>query len=137
MGIAPESWPGRYQRLIRTSNKYLLNPLMLRLAGKPYWYASTVQHIGRRSGKRFSTPVVADRVGGEVFIPLPYGSDVDWLRNVMASGEATLVHKGETLHLAAPELIDSARALPLLHSDRQRTFKRINIRHFLRMRIAA
>lgn len=135
MGIAPETWPDRYQTLIRTSNKYVLNPLMLLLAGKPYWYASVVQHTGRRSGKRYSTPVVADRVGGEVLIPLPYGSDVDWVRNVMAAGEATLVHKGETIEVAAPELIDAAKALPLLHSDRQSTFKRIRIKRFLRMRI--
>ena len=136
MGIAPETWPDRYQKLIRTWNRYVLNPLMLPLAGKPYWYASVIRHTGRRSGKHFSTPVVADRVGGEVLIPLPYGTNVDWVRNVMAAGEATLVHKGETLDVVSPELIDSAKALPLLHSDRRRTFERVRIRHFLRMRVA-
>ena len=34
MGIAPESWPAPFRTAIRTSNKYLLNPLMMRLAGK-------------------------------------------------------------------------------------------------------
>ena len=90
MAVAPESWPSPLQRLIRTSNKYLLNPLMLRLAGKRFWYASVVEHVGRRSGKRFSTPVVADRVGDDLYIPLPYGTQVDWVRNIPTAGRATV-----------------------------------------------
>lgn len=136
VGIAPESWPGPFQRLIRTSNKYVLNPLMMRLAGKRYWYASVVQHTGRRSGKRYSTPIVADRVGDRVIVPLPYGTQVDWVRNVLTAGEATVVRQGETYHVVAPELISSTQALPLLPRDRRRTFERVEIGHFLRARIA-
>lgn len=136
MGIAPESWPAPFQTLIRTSNKVFLNPLMLRLAGQRYWYASVVRHTGRRSGKQYSTPVVADRVGDHVIIPLPYGTQVDWVRNVLTAGEATVICRGETYSVVAPELIDSTEALPLLPHDRRRTFERVEIRHFLRARIA-
>ena len=136
MGIAPESWPTPFRSLIRTSNKYLLNPIQLRLAGKRYWYASVVEHTGRRSGRQFSTPVVADRVGDDLLIPLPYGTQVDWVRNVLTAGRATVVHKGERLAVDAPELIDSTQALPLLPRDRRRTFERVSIGHFLRARIA-
>lgn len=135
MGIAPESWPAPFQTLIRTSNKYLLNPLMLRLAGRRWWYASTLQHTGRRSGKRYSTPIVADRVGDRLLIPLPYGTQVDWVRNVLSAGEATVVSQGLTFHTASPELIDSTQALPLLPRERRRAFERIQIGHFLQMRI--
>jgi len=137
MGFAPESWPTPFRTLIRTSNKYLLNPLMLRLAGKRYWYASVIEHTGRRSGRRYSTPVVADRVGGYFVIPLPYGTSVDWVRNVLTAGEADLVSKGQTYHVVAPELIDSTQALPELPRERRRTFERISVGHFLRARIAA
>jgi deazaflavin-dependent oxidoreductase (nitroreductase family) len=136
MGIAPESWPAPFQRMIRMSNKHLLNPLMLRLAGSRFWYASVIEHAGRRSGKKYSTPIVADRVDGEVLIPLPYGTQVDWVRNVMTAGRGTLVHKGETLSVTSPELIDSTQALPLLPANRRRTFERINIGHFMRVRIS-
>ncbi len=136
MGIAPESWPAPFQSLIRTSNKYLLNPLMLRLAGKRFWYASVVEHTGRKSGKRYSTPIVADRVGDHFLIPLPYGTQVDWVRNVMTARDATLISKGQTYRVSAPELIDSTQALPLLPRDRRRTFERVSIGHFLRMSIA-
>lgn len=114
MGLAPESWPSPFQTLIRTSNKYLLNPLMLQLAGKRFWYASVVQHTGRRSGKRYSTPVVADRVGEHVIIPLPYGTDVDWVRNVLSTSGATVIRKGETVTTDTPEIIDATEALPLV-----------------------
>jgi hypothetical protein len=136
MGIAPESWPAPFQTLIRTSNKYLLNPLMLRLAGRRYWYASVIRHTGRSSGKRYSTPIVADRVGEHLIIPLPYGTQVDWVRNVMTTGEADIIRKGQTYHVVSPELIDSTQALPELPRDRRRTFERVSIGHFLRTEIA-
>lgn len=133
MGIAPETWPAPFRTLLRTSNKHLLNPLMLRLAGKRYWYASVLEHTGRRSGKTYATPVVADVVGGDIIIPLPYGTQVDWVRNVIRSGEATIVHKGQSYHAVSPELIDATQALPMLPRDRRRTFERVSIGHFLRM----
>lgn len=136
MGIAPESWPAPFQTLIRTSNKYLLNPLMLRLAGRRYWYASVIRHTGRSSGKRYSTPIVADRVGEHLIIPLPYGTQVDWVRNVMTTGEADIIRKGQTYHVVSPELIDSTQALPELPHDHRRRFDRLKIDHFLRTEIA-
>lgn len=135
MAVAPETWPAPLQGLIRTSNKYLLNPLMLRLAGKRWWYASVVEHTGRRSGKRYSTPIVADRVGDHILIPLPYGTQVDWVRNVLTAGAATVVSKGHTYQVRSPELISATQALPLLPRDRRRTFERVRIGHFLRGRI--
>lgn len=137
MGIAPESWPAPFRKLIRTSNKYLLNPLMLRLAGKPNWYASVIEHTGRRSGKAYRTPIVADRVGEHVIIPLPYGTQVDWVRNVLTAGQANVVSGGQSFHVVSPELISSTQALPELPHDRRRTFERVSIGHFLRARIAA
>lgn len=137
MGIAPESWPRPLQRLIRTSNKYLLNPLMLRLAGRRWWYASVVRHIGRRTGRRYCTPVVADRVGDHLIVPLPYGTAVDWIRNVFSAGEADIVNRGRTYHVDSPELIDATQALPELPRDRRRTFERVSIEHFLRVRVVS
>lgn len=135
MGIAPDSWPALFQHLIRTSNKYLLNPLMLQLAGKPFWYASKIEHTGRRSGKQYWTPVVADRADGSLVIPLPYGTQVDWVRNVLTAGGATVVRKGETFITDGPEIIDATQALPMVGRDHRRSFERFGIRHFLRLRI--
>ena len=42
--------------------------MMLHLAGKRYWYASVIEHTGRQSGRRYSTPIVADRVGEDIIV---------------------------------------------------------------------
>ena len=136
MGLLPESWSSSLRTLIRTSNKYLLNPLMLRLAGKRYWYASVIEHTGRHSGKRYSTPIVADRVGDDIIVPLPYGTRVDWVRNVLAAGGATVVRKGERFTTQSPSIIADHEALPLLPKRRRRSFERFGIGRFLRLRIS-
>lgn len=136
MALAPDSWPRQLRDLIRLSNKYLLNPAMLRLAGTKYWYASVIRHTGRQSGKHYATPVVADRIGDQFIVPLPYGTQVDWLRNVLTAGRARISSRGETYEVVAPEIIDATEALPLLPRDRRRTFERTGIEHFLRVRIS-
>lgn len=60
---------------------------------------------------------------------------MDWVRNVLVAGEATVARKGLTFHTVSPEIIDSTEALPLLPRERRRTFERVAIGHFLRMRI--
>jgi hypothetical protein len=78
---------------------------------------------------------VADRVGDDILVPLPYGTQVDWVLNVLTAGEATIVSRGHTYHVTSPELISCTQALPLLPADRRRTFERVGIGHFLRARI--
>ena len=76
-------------------NKHLLNRAMLRLAGRKHWYASVIEHTGRRSHKTYATPVVADRVDDGFIVPLPYGTGVDWLRNVLAANRATVTARAK------------------------------------------
>jgi deazaflavin-dependent oxidoreductase (nitroreductase family) len=136
MGIAPESWPEPFRSLIRTSNKYVVNPLMLRMAGRRSWYASVIRHTGRTSGRTYSTPVVVDRVDDDFYIPLPYGTDVDWVRNVLSAGEAEILSRGASYRVVSPELVAAGEVLAVLPAERRRTFERITIGHFLRARIA-
>ena len=91
---------------VRTFNKYLLNPVMMLLAGRKHWYAAVIRHTGRRSGKHYATPVVADRVADGFILPLPYGTGVDWLRNLIAAGQTTITVSGQTYEVAEPEIID-------------------------------
>jgi len=108
---------------VRVFNKYVLNPAMLNLAGRKHWYAALIRHTGRRSGKHYATPVVADRFADGFILPLPYGTGVDWLRNVLAAGRATVRVGGENFaadvdqaekHLTkAQELINKALSHPL------------------------
>lgn len=132
--LAPGSWPTPLLNAVRASNKHLLNPLMLRLAGHKHWYAAAIRHTGRRSGKQYATPVVVERVPDGFVIPLPYGPRVDWLQNVLAAGRATVSSQGESYDVAQPEIIDAAAALPLLSDQRRRTFQRVGIEQYLKVK---
>jgi putative nucleotidyltransferase with HDIG domain len=103
---------------VRTFNKYILNPAMLHLAGRQHWYAAVIPHTGRNSGRNYATPVVADRVGDGVILPLPYGTRVDWLRNVLVDGRATIEAGGQTYAVVEPEIIDSETAASQLSPTR-------------------
>lgn len=122
---------------VRTFNKYVLNPVMMRLAGRKHWYAAVIRHTGRSSGKRYATPVVADRVPDGFIVPLPYGTGVDWLRNVMAAGGATITAGGETFEVVDPVVIDAAAAAPQLSPRRREAWQRFGIDSFLKVKIAS
>jgi deazaflavin-dependent oxidoreductase (nitroreductase family) len=122
---------------VRTFNKYVLNPAMLHLAGRRHWYAAVIRHTGRSSGKSYATPVVADRVAGDGFIvPLPYGTGVDWLRNVLASGSATITVGGQSYDVTEPKVLDAESAAPKLTPRRGRAFARFGIGNFLHVKLA-
>jgi deazaflavin-dependent oxidoreductase (nitroreductase family) len=118
---------------VRAFNKHVLNPVMKLVAGQKYWYAGVIEHTGRRSGRTYTTPVVVERVGDGFIIPLPYGTRVDWLRNVLAAGRATVRVHGETSCAIRPEIIDAAAASDQLSPRRRREFARFGIKNFLKM----
>lgn len=133
MSLAPETWPTPLLNTIRTSNKYLLNPLMLRLAGRKNWYAAAIEHTGRRSGKVYTTPIVAERIDGGFVIPLPYGTAVDWLQNVRAAGARRSPPRARNTKWCGPR--SSTRGGPALVSPRRRrTFERVGIEGFLKVK---
>jgi deazaflavin-dependent oxidoreductase (nitroreductase family) len=121
---------------VRRFNKGVLNPVMMQVAGRKHWYAGVIRHTGRRSGKSYATPVVVDRVADGFILPLPYGTRVDWLRNLFAAGLATVTVGGQTYDVTAPQMLDAAAALPQLSERRRRTFARFGIRSFVKVRLA-
>lgn len=134
--LAPGTWPGPLLRAIRLSNKYVLNPLMGRFAGRKNSYAAAIRHTGRKSGKQYSTPVGVVRTQDGFIIPLAYGTRVDWLQNVIAAGRATVSAEGETHDVTDPKVIDAATALPMLPSRPRRTYERMGIAQYLRVTLA-
>ena len=121
--------------VIRVFNKRVLNPAMMNLAGRRHWYASVLRHRGRRSGREYATLVVAEPVVGDAFIiPLPYGEDVDWHKNLQAAGRATIEWKGETHEVVQPEVIDAETAFPLIDERHRRTWRTFGIDRFLRVK---
>jgi deazaflavin-dependent oxidoreductase (nitroreductase family) len=81
---------------------------MARIAGSKYWYTALLRHTGRRSGKSYATPLMAMRVFDGFLFALPYGTNVDWLRNVQVAGRASLQLRGQTYEVADPVIVDPA-----------------------------
>ena len=90
---------------VRRFNKRVLNPLMLHLAGRRHWYAARLEHVGRRTGRSYATPVVARPVHNGFAIPLPYGPDVDWRRNLQATGSGVLQVDGVRHAIRDPRIV--------------------------------
>ena len=90
---------------------HLLNPLIVRLAGRRHVRAyAVIEHRGRRSGRTYTTPVSARPTGDGFVVPMAFGEQADWFRNVQAAGECVVRWNGTAYHLVEPELIDEATA---------------------------
>jgi len=109
------------------------NPRQLRTAGRPGAYASVVHHVGRSSGSPYRTPVVAVPADDGFLIALPYGRGVDWARNVVASGSATLEHEGATHLVGRPVFVPADAANPHFPAKEQRTHRRFGVQDFLHL----
>lgn len=119
--------------VVKVMNKHLLNPAILRLAGRRHFYASVVHHTGRRTGKEYRTPIVAERVADGFVVPLPYGARVDWVKNLLASGHGTLTQGGTTHSVISPAIVSAKTAEAEMPPKRRRFFERINVKSYLHL----
>jgi deazaflavin-dependent oxidoreductase (nitroreductase family) len=91
------------RRRIARFNNRVVNPIQRRWADRlPPW--AVVVHRGRVSGRRYETPVLAHLHNGVAVIALFYGSDADWVRNVVAAGGGELIRRRRTLVMRDPRV---------------------------------
>jgi deazaflavin-dependent oxidoreductase (nitroreductase family) len=77
---------------------------------------ATIKHRGRKSGKPYETIVTAYRKGNTVAIALGHGK-TDWVKNVVAAGEADLRFIRREVHLTNPRIVPAggdAQGLPFM-----------------------
>ena len=94
------------------------NPLVMGIAESgviPVW--AVIVHTGRRSGRRYRTPIAIRPTADGFVIPLPFGK-TDWCRNAMAGSDTVVRWKGHDYPVGAAELIaraagEAAFPLPL------------------------
>ena len=89
----------------------LANRIFLTISGRWFRAYSIVRHVGRTSGHAYQNPVSAYPLGDGFVIPVLYGTQSQWVRNVMAAGRFTLRTKGRDYPLERPELIAPGQAL--------------------------
>lgn len=86
-------------------NRRVINPILGRVA--PYLPPmALVVHRGRRSGRRYATPVLAFSADGGYAIGLTYGPDTDWVHNVRAGQGCLLLRRGREFQLTKPVILD-------------------------------
>lgn len=94
-----------------------------------------VDYRGRKSGKAYRTPMNVFRDGEDYVFALTYGSEVQWVKNVIAAGVCDLEIGGKTVHLTDPELfVDPSRHLMPLPV--RFLLRLMHVTEFLRMRPA-
>jgi deazaflavin-dependent oxidoreductase (nitroreductase family) len=107
--------PSRLVAVVMAPMTKALNPVMRKLAGRRHvMMAAQIHHVGRRSGKQYVTPAGARLVGDTFVIPLTFGNQSDWSRNVRAAGGCEIRLDGTDYRAVQPRLADRGQAGPVV-----------------------
>jgi deazaflavin-dependent oxidoreductase (nitroreductase family) len=100
------------QRLARF-NRHVTNPIQRLWAGRIPAHG-ILEHVGRRSGKSYRTPLMvfsADLDGKPgLAIILSYGPNRDWLKNITAANGGRMRRYGKTFGVTDPRVVSKAEA---------------------------
>ena len=119
----------------------VLNPLMARFAGRRHLpLAAQLRHTGRKSGRSYVTTVGARVHGDVIVIPLTFGNQSDWSRNVAAAGGCSIRIEGTDYQATEPEFLDRQEAAALTKATftplQRAGFRMLGIRQFMRLEAA-
>lgn len=101
-GMQLPQWLARF-------NRHVTNPVQRLWAG---WAPGMgiLEHVGRKSGKQYRTPLNVFPTDDGVAILLTYGPDRDWLKNITAADDARMKRMGRTIVLTEPRVMPKAEA---------------------------
>ena len=97
-----------FPQWLAKTNRRFTNPLLIGLARRPPFAA--LSHTGRVSGRVHRIPINAFPTSSGFVIACTYGTEADWVRNVLAAGEAALEYGGERIELWQPRLTGADEA---------------------------
>jgi deazaflavin-dependent oxidoreductase (nitroreductase family) len=140
-GVREPVAPSPFVRTVMRPMTKKLNPVIGRFAGrKNFHMAAELRHIGRRSGKPYVTPVSARLIGGVAIVPLTFGNQSDWARNVYAAGGCVIRLDGLDYVATDPEFVSRSQAKPQLRTafnPAQRVMLRmLGIKQFMRLQVS-
>ena len=111
---------GVFWRLFGATNRW-----MLPMAGKRWNPVfAVVEHLGRKTGRVYRSPLAARRVDDGFVMALAFGAQADWHRNLLAVHGGTILWRDRAYPVGAPERIDTSTALAAFHPS-QRLFLRL------------
>jgi deazaflavin-dependent oxidoreductase (nitroreductase family) len=95
-------------------HKHVTNPVMVRFFSGRSAHSALLHHVGRRSGSAYVTPLTAHRSEETIIVPLPYGTETDWLRNLQAAGQGVVELEGRGFRVDEPVVVPIDEVVPLL-----------------------
>ncbi|UXA19778.1 nitroreductase family deazaflavin-dependent oxidoreductase [Mycobacterium sp. SMC-4] len=103
----------RVPRAVAHFNRRVTNPIARSLTP---WLPllGTLEHTGRKSGRRYRTPLLVFTTRTGYAILIGYGMGTDWLKNVLAGGAATMHKRGRIIELANPQIVSKVEAARLI-----------------------
>lgn len=111
----PNNAPGvpmRFPPLIERLQIKYMNPVVGKVARYLPSFA-TVKHTGRTSGKPYETVVNAYRKGNVMAVMLLHGK-TNWVKNVLAAGEADVRLFRHDVHIVNPRVLPAGTDDPAL-----------------------
>lgn len=100
-------------RRVAQFNKRVTNPAARAITP---WLPNlgTLEHVGRKSGTRYRTPLLVFKTADGYAILVGYGPQTDWMKNVLAGGPTVLHKRGRAVELTEPRVVSKAEAAPLV-----------------------
>ncbi len=90
-----------------------------------------------KTGRSYRTPINVFRRGDDYLFFLTYGSQAQWVKNVLASGSCSIETRGRVVWLAEPELITDPELGPAPPPVRFIEGRVAGVTQYLRMRAAS
>ena len=97
----------RFRRVVTRYVSPVLRPIARRL---PTF--GILIYRGRKSGNTYRTPINVFRRGDTYVFFLTYGSDAQWVKNVLVAGSCSLETRGRIVELAEPVLVHDPELRP-------------------------
>jgi deazaflavin-dependent oxidoreductase (nitroreductase family) len=113
-----------------------VNPLARPVARRLPGFA-ILTHRGRKTGRAYRTPINVFRRGDQYFFFLTYGSDAQWVKNVLAAGSCSIETRGRVVELVEPELVTDPELRPAPPHVRFIERRIAGVTQYLRMRAAS
>ena len=118
---------------IRVINKHVTNKILIHISGRKFGHFAILSHVGRKSGKLFRIPIIAEPIKNGFVIALTYGKKVDWYENVIAKGGCSLIWKNNEYILINPEFIDKEIGVTAFPDIFRSVLRKMEIQYYLRL----
>jgi deazaflavin-dependent oxidoreductase (nitroreductase family) len=127
----------RYRKVFGVVLKHTLNPLTRRMARTRFGPFAIVQHIGRRSGKTYETPIIVQPIRDGFMIELTYGPNVDWYKNVQTAGGCIILWHSKAYIINKVEPLDPVSGRAAFPLPLRIIMDLLNLKHFAKMSMQA